>query len=71
MRDGLTPNLPLWELSCFYGKFYIHTLMLKPEDASQIWIKFANLCQKSDGMVLAEKTLESLLSSDRVFQTLS
>lgn len=31
-----------------------------------MWIKFANLCRKSDRMVLAEKTINSLLSSDRV-----
>ncbi|KAE9399554.1 phosphatidylinositol 3-kinase [Gymnopus androsaceus JB14] len=43
----------------------VRTLVLKPEDAPQMWIKFANLCRKSDRMVLAEKTLESLLSSDR------
>ncbi|KIK61711.1 hypothetical protein GYMLUDRAFT_42743 [Collybiopsis luxurians FD-317 M1] len=43
----------------------VRTLVLKPEDAPQMWIKFANLCRKSDRMVLAEKTLESLLSNDK------
>lgn len=44
----------------------VRTLVLKPEDAPQMWIKFANLCRKSDRMVLAEKTIEFLLSGDRV-----
>ncbi|KAJ3878338.1 phosphatidylinositol 3-kinase [Lentinula edodes] len=43
----------------------VRTLVLKPEDAPQMWIKFANLCRKSDRMVLAEKTIEFLLSGDR------
>ncbi|KAF5387292.1 hypothetical protein D9757_005800 [Collybiopsis confluens] len=43
----------------------VRTLVLRPEDAPQMWIKFANLCRKSDRMVLAEKTLESLLSNDK------
>lgn len=30
------------------------------------WIKFANLCRKSDRTFLAEKTLNSLMSPDRV-----
>ncbi|KAL0577906.1 phosphatidylinositol kinase-related protein kinase tor1, partial [Marasmius crinis-equi] len=40
----------------------VRTLVLKPEEAPQMWIKFANLCRKSDRMILAEKTIESLLS---------
>ena len=31
-----------------------------------MWIKFANLCRKSDRMFLAEKTINSLLFPDRV-----
>jgi hypothetical protein len=31
-----------------------------------MWIKFANLCRKSDRMALAEKTINSLLSPERV-----
>ena len=31
-----------------------------------MWIKFANLCRKSDRMQLAEKTINSLMSPDRV-----
>ena len=31
-----------------------------------MWIKFANLCRKSERMPLAEKTINSLLSPERV-----
>ena len=31
-----------------------------------MWIKFANLCRKSERMLLAEKTINSLLSQERV-----
>ena len=40
--------------------------MLNPEDDPVMWIKFANLCRKSDRMQLAEKTINSLMSPDRV-----
>jgi serine/threonine-protein kinase mTOR len=31
-----------------------------------MWIKFSNLCRKNDRMALAEKTINSLLSSEKV-----
>lgn len=31
-----------------------------------MWIKFANLCRKNERMILAEKTINSLLSNDGV-----
>ncbi|KAG1798813.1 FAT domain-containing protein [Suillus variegatus] len=40
-------------------------LVLNPEDDPVMWIKFANLCCKSDRMVLTEKTINSLLSPER------
>jgi serine/threonine-protein kinase mTOR len=39
----------------------VRSLVLEPEDNSQILIKFANLCRKNGRMVLAEKTINSLL----------
>ncbi|KAJ3911267.1 FAT domain-containing protein, partial [Lentinula edodes] len=39
----------------------VRTLALESEDAPQMWLKFANLCRKSDRMNLAEKVLKSLL----------
>ena len=44
----------------------VRTLVLNPEDDPAMWIKFANLCRKNDRMVLAEKTINSLLSPERV-----
>jgi serine/threonine-protein kinase mTOR len=40
----------------------VRTLVLAPDDDPVMWIKFANLCRKSDHMLLAEKTINSLLS---------
>lgn len=39
----------------------VQTLVSQLEDDSAMWIKFANLCRKSDRMVLADKTINSLL----------
>ena len=44
----------------------VRALVLSPEDDPVMWIKFANLCRKSDRMFLAEKTISSLLFPDRV-----
>ncbi len=44
----------------------VRALVLSPEDDPVMWIKFANLCRKSDRMFLAEKTINSLLFPDRV-----
>ena len=38
----------------------VRALVLSPEEATTMWIKFANLCRKSDRMILAEKTINSL-----------
>ena len=44
----------------------VRTLVLSPDDDPAMWIKFANLCRKSERMLLAEKTINSLLSQERV-----
>jgi FKBP12-rapamycin complex-associated protein len=44
----------------------VRTLVLSPEEDSAMWIKFANLCRKNERMALAEKTINSLLSPERV-----
>ena len=38
----------------------VRALVLKPEENPTIWIKFANLCRKSDRIGLAERSLGSL-----------
>ncbi|WFD00567.1 non-specific serine/threonine protein kinase [Malassezia yamatoensis] len=42
----------------------IRSIVITPADDTETWIKFANLCRKSGRMVLAEKTLNSLLGPD-------
>ena len=42
----------------------VRSIVLTPVDDTETWIKFANLCRKSGRMVLAEKTLNSLLGPD-------
>ncbi|WFD05627.1 non-specific serine/threonine protein kinase [Malassezia vespertilionis] len=42
----------------------VRSIVLTPADDTDTWIKFANLCRKSGRMVLAEKTLNSLLGPD-------
>lgn len=39
----------------------VRSLVLTPSQDKEMWIKFANLCRKSDRLGLAEKTLNSLL----------
>lgn len=36
----------------------------------EMWIKFANLCQKSDRLELAEKNLKQLLIGDQKLETI-
>ncbi|KAF9047130.1 phosphatidylinositol 3-kinase [Hymenopellis radicata] len=40
----------------------VRTLVLHPEEDPAMWIKFANLCRKSDRMALAGKTINTLLA---------
>ncbi|KAJ3911268.1 FAT domain-containing protein [Lentinula edodes] len=42
----------------------VRTLALESEDAPQMWLKFANLCRKSDRMNLAENVLKTLLAKN-------
>ena len=55
------PDVEVWQRI-----LQVRALVLSPDDDPDMWIKFANLCRKSDRMFLAEKTLNSLLSPERV-----
>ncbi|KAF7324662.1 Serine/threonine-protein kinase TOR [Mycena kentingensis (nom. inval.)] len=57
---GCQPEVEVWQRI-----LQVRTLVLNPEDDPTAFIKFANLCRKSDRMGLAEKTLNSLLTPDR------
>ncbi|KAJ3508971.1 hypothetical protein NMY22_g16449 [Coprinellus aureogranulatus] len=59
--QGCQPDVEVWQRI-----LQVRTLVSSPEEDPVMWIKFANLCRKSDRMVLAEKTFSSLLSPERV-----
>jgi len=59
--QGCQPDVETWQLI-----LQVRALVLNPEDDPVMWIKFANLCRKSDRMALSEKTINSLLSPERV-----
>lgn len=60
--QGCQPDVEVWQRI-----LQVRALVLSPEDDPVMWIKFANLCRKSDRMFLAEKTINSLLWPDRVW----
>ncbi|KAF7334695.1 Serine/threonine-protein kinase TOR [Mycena venus] len=55
--QGCQPDVEVWQRI-----LQIRTLIIHPEDDPIAFIKFANLCRKSDRMGLAEKTIISLLT---------
>jgi FKBP12-rapamycin complex-associated protein len=59
--QGCQPDVETWQRI-----LQVRALVLNPEDDPVMWIKFANLCRKSDRMALAEKTINSLLSPERL-----
>ena len=59
--QGCQPDVEVWQRI-----LQVRTLVLSPDDDPVMWIKFANLCRKNDRMPLAEKTINSLLSPERV-----
>ncbi|KZT69244.1 phosphatidylinositol 3-kinase [Daedalea quercina L-15889] len=61
--QGCQPDVEVWQRI-----LQVRALVLTPDEDPVMWIKFANLCRKSDRMVLAEKTINSLLSSDRPYR---
>lgn len=58
---GCKPDVDVWQ-----RVLHVRALVTSPEEESVIWIKFANLCRKSNRMTLAEKTINSLLTPKRV-----
>ncbi|KAH7926057.1 FAT-domain-containing protein [Leucogyrophana mollusca] len=61
--QGCQPDVETWQRI-----LQVRALVLNPEDDPVMWIKFANLCRKSDRMQLAEKTIASLLPPERHMQ---
>ena len=54
--QGCQPDVETWQ-----AVLKVRTLVVWPEDDNTMWIKFANLCRKSERMILADKTINSLL----------
>lgn len=52
---GCQANVEVWQ-----RMLKVRALVLTPRDNPEIWIKFANLCRKSDRIGLAERSLASL-----------
>jgi FKBP12-rapamycin complex-associated protein len=52
---GCQANVEVWQ-----RMLKVRALVLTPTDNPEIWIKFANLCRKSDRISLAERSLASL-----------
>jgi len=52
---GCQANVEVWQ-----RMLKVRALVLSPKDNPDIWIKFANLCRKSDRIGLAERSLASL-----------
>jgi serine/threonine-protein kinase mTOR len=56
---GVQRNVDVWQ-----RLLKVRALVITPQENMDMWIKFANLCRKSNRMGLAEKTLNSLLGDD-------
>ena len=59
--QGCQPEVEVWQRI-----LQVRSLVSTPEDDPVMWIKFANLCRKSERMILADKTINSLLLSSSV-----
>jgi FKBP12-rapamycin complex-associated protein len=56
---GVQRNVDVWQ-----RLLKVRALVITPQDNMDMWIKFANLCRKSNRMGMAEKTLNSLLGTE-------
>ena len=56
---GCQANPEVWQ-----RMLKVRALVISPKDNVQMWIKFTNLCRKSQRMGLAEKSLNSLLDTN-------
>ncbi|EXX76507.1 Tor2p [Rhizophagus irregularis DAOM 197198w] len=63
---GCQRNVDVWQQI-----LKVRTLVISPKENMEMWIKFANLCRKSDRLELAEKTLRQLLVGDQKLEILA
>ena len=62
---GCQRNVDVWQQI-----LKVRTLVISPKENMEMWIKFANLCRKSDRLELAEKTLRQLLVGDQKLEVI-
>ncbi|GAW17652.1 hypothetical protein ANO14919_071120 [Xylariales sp. No.14919] len=62
---GCQRNVEVWQ-----RMLRLRALVITPEENMHMWIKFANLCRKSNRMGLAEKSLKQLIGSDHPLDTI-
>ncbi|KAJ7623177.1 phosphatidylinositol 3-kinase [Roridomyces roridus] len=55
--QGCQPDVEVWQ-----RVLQVRTLVINPESDPEMFIKFTNLCRSSERMVLANKTITSLLT---------
>lgn len=55
---GCQRNVEVWQ-----RMLKVRALVIKPEENMELWIKFANLCRKSQRLGLAEKSLRALVGT--------
>ncbi|KAI9833190.1 MAG: hypothetical protein M1819_003813 [Sarea resinae] len=56
---GCQRNVEVWQ-----RMLKVRALVISPKENLEMWIKFSNLCRKSNRIGLAEKSLHSLLDAD-------
>ncbi|OWB72318.1 hypothetical protein B5S31_g2025 [[Candida] boidinii] len=56
---GCQKNVDIWQ-----RMLKVRSLVIKPKDDMEMWIKFSNLCRKSSRLGLAERSLNSLLNDN-------
>ncbi|PRT55035.1 Serine/threonine-protein kinase TOR2 [Wickerhamiella sorbophila] len=56
---GIQHNVDIWQ-----RVLNVRTLLMPPKQNMEMWVKFANLCRKSNRIGLAEKSLNLLLDVD-------
>ncbi|KAI9820202.1 MAG: phosphatidylinositol kinase- protein kinase tor1 [Pycnora praestabilis] len=63
---GCQRNVEVWQ-----RMLKVRALVISPKENMEMWIKFSNLCRKSNRIGLAEKSLNSLLGNGEDFASIS
>jgi FKBP12-rapamycin complex-associated protein len=63
---GCSSNVEVWQ-----RMLKVRALVISPKENMEMWIKFANLCRKSNRIGLAEKSLQALLAPGEEIATIA